>query len=217
MKRSQWKTEDVLSSISIQRSAAQEDRRRLEELSFSAMAINTDAAFEKSALGDREVSNPTDFHDTEKLLSTGANEPTGQSNIKPSDSFSLAIRGSVRSLDADQNGHRSPLKSGSMGQLGTPPKSSSRLSLGPVPSPVPRGSAPSTYLWLAVVSCFCPAVPLNICALWYAHVVSCVYLQPHTTNAVYIRMTLCLCVSASLLLLKSQEIPQWFCCIECIQ
>ncbi|TWW75060.1 trafficking regulator of GLUT4 (SLC2A4) 1b [Takifugu rubripes] len=134
------------------------------------MAINTDAAYEKSALGEREVSNPTDFHDTEKLLSTGTNEPTGQNNIKPSDSFSLTIRGSIRSLDADQNGHRSPLKSGSMGQLAAPPKSSSRLSLGPVPSPVPPGSAPSTYLWLAVLSCFCPAVPLNICALWYAHV-----------------------------------------------
>lgn len=146
------------------------------------MAINTDAAYEKSALGEREVSNPTDFHDTEKLLSTGTNEPTGQSNIKPSDSFSLTIRGSVRSLDADQNGHRSPLKSGSMGQLETPPKSSSRLSLGPVPSPVPPGSAPSTYLWLAVLSCFCPAVPLNICALWYAHVVSCIYLQLHITT-----------------------------------
>ncbi|XP_070839635.1 trafficking regulator of GLUT4 1-like [Chaetodon trifascialis] len=134
------------------------------------MAINTDAAFGKNTLGEREVSNPTDFHDTEKLLSTTITEPTGQSNIKPSDSFSLTIRGSVRSLDADQNGHRSPLKSGSIGQLATTPRSTSRLSLGPLPSPVPPGSAPPSYLWLAVLSCFCPAVPLNICALWYAHV-----------------------------------------------
>ncbi|XP_035522736.1 trafficking regulator of GLUT4 1-like [Morone saxatilis] len=134
------------------------------------MAINTDAAFGKSALGEREVSNPTNFHDKEKLLSTATTEPTGQSNIKPSDSFSLNIRGSVRSLDADQNGHRSPLKSGSIGQLATPPKSASRLSLGPLPSPVPPGSAPPNYLWLAVLSCFCPAVPLNMCALWYAYV-----------------------------------------------
>ncbi|KAF3841007.1 hypothetical protein F7725_006869 [Dissostichus mawsoni] len=134
------------------------------------MAINTDAVFGKSALGEREVSNPTDFQDTEKLLSTGNTEPSGQSNIKPSDSFSLNIRGSVRSLDADQNGHRSPLKSGSIGHLVAPPKSLSRLSLGPLPSPVPHGSAPPTYLWLAVLSCFCPAVPLNICALWYANV-----------------------------------------------
>ena len=136
------------------------------------MAINTDAAFGKSGLGEREVSNPTDFQDTEKLLSTATAEPSGQSNLKPSDSFSLNIRGSVRSLDADQNGHRSPLKSGSVGQLSTPPKSSSRISLGQLPSPVPPGAAPPTYLWLAVLSCFCPAVPLNICALWYANVVS---------------------------------------------
>ncbi|KAK5858744.1 hypothetical protein PBY51_002861 [Eleginops maclovinus] len=134
------------------------------------MAINTDAAFGKSALGEREVSNPTDFQDTEKLLSTGTTEPTGQSNVKPSDSFSLNIRGSVRSLDADQNGHRSPLKSGSIGYLAAPPKSLSRLSLNPLPSLLPSGSAPPSYLWLAVLSCFCPAVPLNICALWYANV-----------------------------------------------
>ncbi|XP_034540177.1 trafficking regulator of GLUT4 1-like [Notolabrus celidotus] len=134
------------------------------------MAINNDPTFGKSALGEREVSNPTEFQDTEKLLSTTTTEPTGQTNIKPSDSFSLTIRGSIRSLDADQNGHRSPLKSGSIGQLAPPPRSLSRLSLGPLPSPLPPGSAPRSYLWLAVLSCFCPAVPLNICALWYAHV-----------------------------------------------
>ncbi|KAM4547252.1 trafficking regulator of GLUT4 1-like [Fundulus diaphanus] len=134
------------------------------------MAINTDAAFEKSGLGEREVSNPTDFQDTEKLLSKAPAEPTGESNLKPSDSFSLNLRGSVRSLDAEQNGRRSPLKSGSVGQLTAPPRSTSRLSLGQLSSPVPRGSEPPSYLWLAVLACFCPAVPLNICALWYANV-----------------------------------------------
>uniref|UniRef100_A0AAX7TCT7 Trafficking regulator of GLUT4 (SLC2A4) 1b n=1 Tax=Astatotilapia calliptera TaxID=8154 RepID=A0AAX7TCT7_ASTCA len=94
---------------------------------------------------------------------------TDASNIKPSDSFSLNIRGSVRSLDADQNGHRSPLKSGSVGQL-APPRSSSRLFLGQLPSQVPPGTDPPSYLWLAVLSCFCPGWPLNICALWYANV-----------------------------------------------
>ncbi|KAM3869166.1 trafficking regulator of GLUT4 1-like [Diretmus argenteus] len=133
------------------------------------MAINTDAAFGKSALGEREVSHPTDFHDTEKLLSVTTTEPTGQSNVKPSDSFSLNIRGSIRSLDADQIGHRSPLKSGSVGHLATPPKSSSRLSLGPVPSPVPPGTEPPSYLWLAVLCCLWPGWPLNIFAIWYAH------------------------------------------------
>lgn len=138
---------------------------------FSVMAINTDAVFEKSALGDREVSNPTNFQDTEKLLSTGTTEPSGQSNLKPSDSFSLNIRGSVRSLDPDQTEPSSPLRSGSIGHLATPPKSSSRISLGQL-SAVPPGPQPSSYLWLAVLSCFCPAVPLNACALWYSNVVS---------------------------------------------
>uniref|UniRef100_A0AAV2JBJ5 Trafficking regulator of GLUT4 (SLC2A4) 1b n=1 Tax=Knipowitschia caucasica TaxID=637954 RepID=A0AAV2JBJ5_KNICA len=133
------------------------------------MAINTDATFEKSALGERDASNPSDFQDTEKLLSAQTTEPTGESNLKESDSFSLNIRGSVRSLDADQNGYRSPLKSGSVGQLAPPPKSTSRLSLGPQLSPVP-GTQPPSYLWLAVLSCFCPGLPFNICALWYANV-----------------------------------------------
>uniref|UniRef100_A0A3P9L5U3 Trafficking regulator of GLUT4 (SLC2A4) 1b n=1 Tax=Oryzias latipes TaxID=8090 RepID=A0A3P9L5U3_ORYLA len=132
------------------------------------MAINTDAVFEKSALGDREVSNPTNFQDTEKLLSTGTTEPSGQSN-QPSDSFSLNVRGSVRSLNADQTEQRSPLRSGSFGHLSTPPRSSSRISLGQL-SAVPPGPQPPSYLWLAVLSCFCPAVPLNICALWYSNV-----------------------------------------------
>uniref|UniRef100_A0A3B5LN65 Trafficking regulator of GLUT4 (SLC2A4) 1b n=1 Tax=Xiphophorus couchianus TaxID=32473 RepID=A0A3B5LN65_9TELE len=136
------------------------------------MAINADAAFEKSGLGEREVSNLTDFQDTEKLLSKPPAEPTGESNLKPSDSFSLNTRGSVRSLDAEQNGRRSPLKSGSIGQLTAPPRSTSRLSLGQLSSPVPPGSEPPSYLWLAVVSCFCPGVPFNVCALWYANVVS---------------------------------------------
>lgn len=164
-----------LFSIPILRRAARADTQDSEISDLSAMAINTDPTFGKSALGEREVSNPTDFQDTEKLLSTTISEPTGQTNIKASDSFSLAIRGSVRSLDADQNGHRSPLKSGSIGQLTAPPRSASRISLGPLPSPVPPGSEPRSYLWLAVLSCFCPAVPLNICALWYAHVVSALF------------------------------------------
>ncbi|CAL8265660.1 unnamed protein product [Merluccius merluccius] len=138
------------------------------------MAINTDAAFGKCELGEREASHPTDFQDTEKLLSATTTrtrtEPTGTSNLKPSDSFSLNVRGSVRSLDADQIGHRSPLRSGSVGQLPAPPRSTSRLSLGPVPSPVPPGTGPPSYLWLAVLTCFCPALPLNMCAIWYAHV-----------------------------------------------
>ncbi|CAL8304069.1 trafficking regulator of GLUT4 1 [Gadus morhua] len=134
------------------------------------MAINTDATFGKCELGEREVSHPTDFQDTEKLLSTTTAEPTGESNLKPSDTLFLNVRGSVRSLDGDQNGHRSPLRSGSVGHLAAPPRSTSRLSLGPGPSPLPPGAGPPSYLWLAVLTCFCPAPPLNMCALWYAHV-----------------------------------------------
>lgn len=165
------------------------------------MAINTDAAFEKSALGEREVSNPSDFQDTQKLLSAGTTEPTGHDGtIKESDSFSLNIRGSVRSLDADQNGHRSPLKSGSVGQLAAPPKSGSRLSLGPLPSPVPPGSQPSSYLWLAVMSCFCPGLPLNICALWYANVSKSVLLTGDIEGArKYGRLSMLLSCMAILL------------------
>ncbi|KAM4545146.1 trafficking regulator of GLUT4 1-like [Odontesthes bonariensis] len=164
------------------------------------MAINTDVAYGKSALGEREVSNPIDFQDTEMLLSTATSEPTGQSNLKPSDSFSLNIRGSVRSLDADQIGHRSPLKSGSVGHLSIPPKSSSRISLGQLPSPVPPGSAPPCYLWLAVLSCFCPAVPLNICALWYAHVSRSVLLAGDIEGAKkYGRLSMLLSALAMLL------------------
>ncbi|KAG7269418.1 hypothetical protein CRUP_015456 [Coryphaenoides rupestris] len=148
------------------------------------MAINTDAAFGKCELGEREVSHPTDFQDTEKLLSaTTTAEPTGESNLKPSDTFSLNIRGSVRSLDAHQNGHRSPLRSGSVGHLTATPRYTSRLSLGPVPSPVPPGTGPPSYLWLAVLSCFCPAPPLNMCALWYAHVSRSVLLTGDVVGA----------------------------------
>ncbi|XP_067113646.1 trafficking regulator of GLUT4 1-like [Osmerus mordax] len=134
------------------------------------MAINTDATFGKSALGEREVSHPTDFQDTEKLLSTMKNEPSGQSNLKRSDSLSLSMKGSVRSLDADLTGHMSLFKSGSVGHLGAPPVSPTRLSLGPAPSPVPPDAEPPSYLWLAILSCFCLSIPVNMLALWYAHV-----------------------------------------------
>ncbi|KAJ3589884.1 hypothetical protein NHX12_010725 [Muraenolepis orangiensis] len=135
------------------------------------MAINTDATFGKCELGEREVSHRTDFQDTEQLLSaTCTAEPSGESNLKPSDTFSLSVRGSVRSLDADQKGHRSPLRSCSVGHLATPPRSTSRMSLGPGPSPVPPGTGPPSYLWLAVLTCFIPALPFSMCALWYAHV-----------------------------------------------
>ncbi|XP_057677532.1 trafficking regulator of GLUT4 1-like [Corythoichthys intestinalis] len=131
------------------------------------MAVNTDSA----VLVQRDPSSNGDFYDTEKLLSAGGAHPPGGPGAvgpavrRPSDS--LDVRASVRSLDAEQNGHRSPLKSGSVGQLAAAPRSSSRLSLA---SSVPPGPVPPSYLWLAVLSCLCPGVPLNVCALWYASV-----------------------------------------------
>ncbi|XP_041751277.2 trafficking regulator of GLUT4 1 isoform X1 [Coregonus clupeaformis] len=134
------------------------------------MAINTDAAFGKSALGERAVSHPIDFQDTEKLLRAVTTEPTGESNLKPCDP-SLNLRSSIRSLNAEQNGHQSPLRSGSVGHLCAAPVSPSQLSFGPpfLLSPVPPGSEPPSYLWLAILSCFCPAMPVNMFALWYAY------------------------------------------------
>ncbi|XP_055799006.1 trafficking regulator of GLUT4 1-like [Salvelinus fontinalis] len=125
------------------------------------MAINTDAAFGKRAMGEREVSHPTDFQDTEKLLSAVT---TGESNLKPCDT-SLNLRSSIHSLNTEQNGHQSPVRSCSAPV--------SQLSFGPPlllrRSQVPPGSEPPSYLWLAVLSCFCLAVPVNMFALWYAH------------------------------------------------
>ncbi|KAJ7996115.1 hypothetical protein DPEC_G00233730 [Dallia pectoralis] len=133
------------------------------------MALNTDAGFGKSALGERDVSHPSDFQDTEKLLHAVTTEPTGEKNLKACDSFSLNLRGSIHSLNAEQNGHLSPLRSESAGNIDASPASPSRLSFGPPLSPVPPGSQPPSYLWLAVLSCFCLAMPVNILALWYAH------------------------------------------------
>ncbi|XP_077449179.1 trafficking regulator of GLUT4 1-like [Stigmatopora argus] len=121
------------------------------------MAVNTDSA----VLVQRDPSIHGDVFDTEKLLSTGGRQRS------PPQSDALEVRASIRSLDAEQNGRRSPLKSGSVGQLAAAPRSLSRLSLA---SSVPPGPVPPSYLWLAVLSCLCPGVPLNVCALWYASV-----------------------------------------------
>ncbi|XP_061660307.1 trafficking regulator of GLUT4 1-like, partial [Syngnathoides biaculeatus] len=38
------------------------------------------------------------------------------------------------------------------------------------PSSTAGAAPPPSYLWMAVLSCLCPGVPLNVCALWYASV-----------------------------------------------
>ncbi|XP_049598970.1 trafficking regulator of GLUT4 1 [Syngnathus scovelli] len=127
------------------------------------MAVNTESS---AVLVQRDPSGTGDFHDTEKLLSAAAAAAAERSGGGGA-CDGPDLRGSVRSLNADQNGHRSPLKSGSVGHLTATPRSLSRLSLA---SGGPPGAAPPSYLWLAVLSCLCPGVPLNVCALWYASV-----------------------------------------------
>ncbi|XP_028838399.1 transmembrane protein 233-like isoform X1 [Denticeps clupeoides] len=73
-----------------------------------------------------------------------------QQLLKQPDSLSLALRAAGGSPDAGRDARRSP---------GSPPPRSCS----------PDAPAPPTYLWLAIVSCFCPGYPFNIFAIYYAH------------------------------------------------
>lgn len=137
------------------------------------MAINTDPEFEKSTLGESATAQPPDYQETEKLLSVTTTEPGGN-GMKMSSSFTVNM-GSDKALDADQNGHSVPLRSGSAGHLGGAPLSPSRVSLSRTSS---TGNAaqeqqkPKDYLILVIVSCFCPVWPVSIVALVYSIMVS---------------------------------------------
>ncbi|KAG9265763.1 hypothetical protein AMEX_G20235 [Astyanax mexicanus] len=125
------------------------------------MAINTDATLETGTLGESGAPQPGDFGDTQKLLGvSGSKEGLGAPESR---------RGSVKSLNAEQNGQRSPFKSGSTGNISN--LAPSPLSLSRVSSPGLTASAsePQSFMWLAVLSCFCPALPFNIFALYFAH------------------------------------------------
>lgn len=131
------------------------------------MAINTDTEFAKSNLGESGGTQPAE---TEKLLVT--TEPTG---VKTSSSFTVNVGGD-KDVDGDQNGHSLPLRSGSVGQLGSAHHlSPSRASLSRRSS---TGNAaqeqqkPKDYLILVIFSCFCPVWPLSIVALVYSIMVS---------------------------------------------
>uniref|UniRef100_A0A3B1IMT8 Aryl hydrocarbon receptor interacting protein like 1 n=1 Tax=Astyanax mexicanus TaxID=7994 RepID=A0A3B1IMT8_ASTMX len=128
------------------------------------MAINTDSGFEKSQLGGNGSTRPTDSHETEKLLSPVITEPpTG-------DGVPVSI-GAEKGQDGDQNGHGLPLRSGSIGQLGSAPLSPSRTSLSRASSTgnaVQEQSKPQDYLLLVIFSCFCPVWPVSIVALVYS-------------------------------------------------
>lgn len=132
------------------------------------MAINTDTEFAKSNLGESGATQP-ESQETEKLLTTA--ETTG---VKTSSSFTVSVGGD-KALDADQNGHSLPLRSGSAGQLGPAPLSPSRVSLSRTSSTgntVQEQQKPKDYLILVILSCFCPVWPLSIVALVYSIMVS---------------------------------------------
>lgn len=138
------------------------------------MAINTDVVYERDGIGENEggVPHHTVYKDTQQLLGASTTDQSQGHSLKPLDSLSLSIRGSARSLNADQNGRRSPMKSGSDGNIAVPSPSPSRLSFSRASSPGPQGPHPPSYLWLALLSCFCPGYPLNLFAIYYAHTVS---------------------------------------------
>ncbi|XP_023700053.1 trafficking regulator of GLUT4 1-like [Paramormyrops kingsleyae] len=131
------------------------------------MAINTDAAFEKAALGESGAAQPPESQETEKLLTS---ETAGGNGIKLSSSFMVNV-GSEKDAESDQNGHSVPVRSGSVVQLGGPPLSPSRVSLSRTSSTgntAQEQPKPRDYLILAIFSCFCPVWPLNIVGLVYS-------------------------------------------------
>lgn len=136
------------------------------------MAINTDAHFEKSNLGaGAGGAQPADFQETEKLLAV-TTEPGGTGTLKMSTSFTVNMDGDLKSLEAEQNGHGGPLRSGSAGHLAPAPQSPSRVSLSRTSSTgnaaVQKTPAPKDYLILVIFSCFCPVWPISIVALVYS-------------------------------------------------
>lgn len=118
------------------------------------MAINTDAAFERS-VSLNEGGGTSDFGDTQKLLGVTVTE--GKEGLDRSCSESR--RASVKSTGADQVSHTS----GATGEPQSPPLS---------PEPDVNAPEPRSYMWLALLSCFCPAVPFNVFAIYFAHAVS---------------------------------------------
>lgn len=123
------------------------------------MAINTDAEFERSVVGESGVGGggAAEFRDTQKLLGVVVSD--GKDALGScSDSRRPSVR-SLKSLNADQNSY----KSTGTGSVESPPHS---------PAPELNEPEPRTYMWLALFSCFCPALPLNAIALYFAHAVS---------------------------------------------
>ncbi|XP_072558258.1 trafficking regulator of GLUT4 1-like isoform X1 [Paramormyrops kingsleyae] len=135
------------------------------------MAIETDAEFEKAVSGGKGTAPSSESQETEKLLRVAAPDPSRRRDLRLSTSFTASL-GSTKSLDADQNGHSAPLRSGSVGHLRVPPMSPSRASLRSRASSTGTAAGdqpkPRDYLLLAALSCFCPVWPINIVALVYS-------------------------------------------------
>lgn len=134
------------------------------------MAINTDTDFQKTNLGEGGGgAQPADSQETEKLLAV-TTEPGGN-GMKMSTSFTVNV-GTDKGLEADQNGHSVPLRSGSAGHLtAAAPLSPSRASLSRSSTgnaTVQETPKPKDYLILVICSCFCPVWPISIVALVYS-------------------------------------------------
>lgn len=121
------------------------------------MAINTDAPHATDALGQRAALQSTDFGDTQKLLDISDKELKREFNHSPSDTH-LA-----KCLEAEQNEQ-------TVVNVASEPCSPSRVSRASSPTPAER--EPCSFMWVAVIACFCPAVPINLFALYFANMVS---------------------------------------------
>lgn len=119
------------------------------------MAINTDAPRATGVIGVSGALD-SDFGDTEKLLDLSTKELKGELNHK-SDTYSIKSK-NEKTAQNDDSVSLSP----------------SRVDFSRTSSPKPGESEPWTFLWVAVISCFCPAVPINVFAIYFSHMVSTV-------------------------------------------
>ncbi|CAM4670741.1 unnamed protein product [Leuciscus chuanchicus] len=120
------------------------------------MAINTDARHAADVVRESAALQSTDFGDTQKLLDISDKGQKRELNHTPSDTHLDTY------LDSDKN-EQTDVNIDSM------PCSPSRVSFSRAPSPTPGEREPCSFMWVAVISCFCPAVPINLFALYFAH------------------------------------------------
>ncbi|XP_017348553.1 trafficking regulator of GLUT4 (SLC2A4) 1b [Ictalurus punctatus] len=133
------------------------------------MAINTDAEFERSAMGESSGGGggggeggeggggAAEFRDTQKLLGVVVGDgKDGLGSCSDSRRPSVKSLKSLRSLNVEQNSY----KSTGTGSVQSLPRS---------PAPERTEPEPRSYMWLALFSCFCPALPLNAIALYFSH------------------------------------------------